>query len=371
MVFEALPEVRAAGTTAEYYRILQKLCARLEDGHTSVNVPNELFRRLYSRPEIDTRLIKGRVCVVEVLNDSLLEEGIRPGLEIISIDGEPVHDYARTHVAPFHSASTPQGADVGTYSFYLLCGAPGDDVRLELRDEAGSVLGVSLPRSYHRILSFENPMEFGVLEANIGYVALNTFGNRRIVADFDSLFTEIETTDALVLDLRSNTGGNGDIGYDILGFLTDRPFKTTMGRARTYNPLSRVKGKQQTWEEIPPHDWQPAGSKFYAKPVAVLIGPQTGSAAEDFCAAFAAMERGPLIGAPTAGTTGQPLVYSLPGGGSGIVCTVQVFSPDGSQFVGSGIQPEIEAHTTIDDLRTGRDAELEAAVAELRKRLAR
>jgi C-terminal processing protease CtpA/Prc len=326
---------------------------------------------MYFRPAIDTRLIDGRVFIVKVLNDSLLEQGIRPGLEILRIDDSSVHEYAKTHVAPYHSASTRQGSEVGTYSFYLLCGAPRDEVKLELRDHTGSHLDVSLQRDYRRILSFTKPMEFRVLEDNIGYVALNTFGDRTLVAAFDSLFTEVEKTAALVLDLRVNTGGNGDIGYDILGYLTDKPFKTTIGKVRIYNPLSRARGERQSWEERPSLDWQPAGTKHYAKPVAVLIGPQTGSAAEDFCAAFAAMERGPLIGMPTAGSTGQPLVYPLPGGGSGIVCTVHVLSPDGSEFVGSGIQPHIAVTPTVDDLHAGRDAELETAVEELRKRLER
>jgi carboxyl-terminal processing protease len=371
LFLDTLPEVRDTRSTAEYYRVLQKLCARLHDGHTSINVPNELFRRMYSRPAIDTRLIEGRVFIVKVLRDSLLRKGIRPGLEILRIDGSPVREFAETNVAPYQSASTPQGAEVATYSFYLLCGPPEKEVPLELAGEDGSTFGVSLPRDYHRILSYERPIEFRRLEDGIGYVGLHTFGDRGIVAAFDSLFTEVAKADALVLDLRQNTGGNGDVGFDILGYLTDAPFPTTKGRVRVYDPHARARGERQIWEEIPSTDWPPAGTKHYAGPVVVLIGPQTGSAAEDFCAAFAAMKRGPLIGAPTAGTTGQPLVYRLPGGGSGIVCTVDVLAPDGSEFVGSGIQPQIAVRTSIADLRAGRDAELEAAVRELRKELKR
>jgi C-terminal processing protease CtpA/Prc len=260
---------------------------------------------------------------------------------------------------------------VGTYSFYLLCGPPDERVVLDLRDGAGAVRPVTLPRSYHQILSFRQPVEFTLLAGNIGLVALNTFGPREAVAAFDSLFPEIVTTDALILDLRRNTGGNGDVGYNILGYLTDRPFRTTMGRSREYDSFSRATGRKQPWKVIPSTDWQPSKEKHYLKPVSVLIGPQTGSAAEDFCAAFAAMKRGVLVGEPTAGTTGQPLVYGLPGGGSGIVCTMHVLAPDGSEFVGVGIQPQIAAPTRIEDLRRGRDAVLEAAVGELERRLSR
>jgi carboxyl-terminal processing protease len=359
----ALPAVRATRSTAEYYRVLMKLCARLGDGHTSINVPGELFGRMYSRPAIDTRLIDGQVCIVRVLDDSL---DLRPGLEILRIDGVPVHEYARARVAPYHSASTPQGAEVGTYSFYLLCGAPEEPVELELRATEGTTTEVSLPRTYHRILSYTAPIEFRALPGGIGCLTVNTFGDRSIIAAFDSLFAAVGETRALVIDLRQNTGGNGDIGYDLLARFTDAPFRTTRGRVRPYSAFARARGEPQTWQEIPPAEWPPAGAVFYAKPVAVLIGPQTGSAAEDFCAAFAGMKRGPLVGMPTAGSTGQPLVYALPGGGSGIVCTVDVLAPDGSQFVGRGIQPDIAVHTTLADLRSGRDAELEAALDRLR-----
>ena len=360
--FEALPEVRATRTTVDYYRVLLKLCAKLEDGHTTVNVPNEVFRRMYSRPAIDTRRIDGRVYVVSVLDDSLGEQGLRPGLEILSVDGVPVEEYARTRIAPYHSASSPQGAEAGTYSYYLLCGDPEKNVDLELRDETGAVIPVSLPRSYHRIQTLRDPIEFRMVGDRIGYLAVNTLGDRALVAAFDSLFTGLGETDALIIDLRQNAGGNGDVGYDLLAHLTGQPFKTVGGKLRRYDPFHRTQGRAQDWKEVPSTDWPPAETGRYSKPVALLVGPLTGSAAEDFSAAFAAMNRGPLIGSPTAGTTGQPLVYPLPGGGNGIVCVLHVTAPDGSEFIGTGIQPTVAVRATIEDLRAGRDAVLEAAL---------
>jgi C-terminal processing protease CtpA/Prc len=36
--------------------------------------------------------------------------------------------------------------------------------------------------------------------------------------------------------------------------------------------------------------------------------------------------------------------------------------PDGSEFEGIGIEPDIEVHTTIEDLKAGRDPVLERAL---------
>ena len=59
------------------------------------------------------------------------------------------------------------------------------------------------------------------------------------------------------------------------------------------------------------------------------------------------------------------LGFELPGGGSGRVCTRQVLYPDGRQFVGQGIQPDILVPTTLADFRARRDAVLDRALEYL------
>lgn len=103
---------------------------------------------------------------------------------------------------------------------------------------------------------------------------------------------------------------------------------------------------------------------MFTKPVILLIGPKTVSAAEDFASSFQGMHRGELIGEPTAGSTGQPMFFKLPGGGSARICTIEEPNPDGSRFVGIGIMPKIIISPTVADIRAGRDPVLERAVQE-------
>ncbi len=121
-----LPRVQEATGTEQYYRVLEEFAARLHDGHTSVDVPNELFSTMYARPELDTRMLDGVVTVVAVLSDSLTNLGIQPGLEVVSVGGLPVREYAERFVAPYVSASTPQSLEASTYGLYLLCGSPSE-----------------------------------------------------------------------------------------------------------------------------------------------------------------------------------------------------------------------------------------------------
>ncbi len=77
------------------------------------------------------------------------------------------------------------------------------------------------------------------------------------------------------------------------------------------------------------------------------------------------MERGILMGEATAGSTGQPLGFSLPGGGSGRVRVKHDTYPDGRQFIGEGVEPDRIVRPTFEGLRKGRDEALEAAIRYL------
>ena len=99
--------------------------------------------------------------------------------------------------------------------------------------------------------------------------------------------------------------------------------------------------------------------------VALLIGPQTFSAAEDFSVAFDAMHRGPLIGRATGGSTGAPLYFPLPGGGSARVCAKHDTYPGGKEFVGVGIQPSVVVEPSVHDIQNGMDATLQKALTLL------
>lgn len=55
--------------------------------------------------------------------ESVRSTGIRSGFEVVSIDGMTVHEYASSRVAPYCSASTQQGAEVGNLHVLPACGA--------------------------------------------------------------------------------------------------------------------------------------------------------------------------------------------------------------------------------------------------------
>jgi len=364
-----IPKIRSTKSTLEYYQTLAEFYARLRDGHTGVNYPNEVGA-LLGYPAVTTRLIEGRVFIDAVHDPGLKEQGIFQGLEVIAVDGIAVKDYGKERVAPRIGSSTPQDLDVRTYEWSLLSGPKDTPVELTLIDATGNTLKRTLPRlTQDERAKFPRApwkrFEFRMLSGGIAYVVLNTFGDDNVVKDFEAALPEIEKSNAIIFDIRANGGGSSNIGYAILAYLTDKPFLTSQWSTRDYRPSFRAWGQREKWYRGEPETFQPRGSHPYSKPVAVLTSARTGSAAEDFAVAFDSMKRGKIVGEPTGGSTGQPLFFPLPGGGSARVCTKHDRYPDGKEFMGVGVQPDIPVHPTIADFRAGRDTVLEAALHTL------
>ena len=96
--------------------------------------------------------------------------------------------------------------------------------------------------------------------------------------------------------------------------------------------------------------------------LSVGVPPATASAAEDFVVPLHASKRATIIGERTFGSTGQPLQIGLPGGGHARICTKRDIYPDGREFVGVGVIPDIEVHPTAADIATDRDVILKKAI---------
>lgn len=366
-----IPKVRETKSTLEYYRLLMELCAKLKDGHTNVTPPEQLMGEFYSRPLIRTRLIEGHVIVINVQDDLLQRDGIVPGLEVLEINSIPVKQYAEQRVMPFQSASTKQDLEVRGYEYALFAGSSREPLEVLFQDSTGQpfkrILKRLTPMDRQKAMMPTPALEFGRLSGNIAYVSLNTFNTDDVVKQFEAAYPQIEKTDGMILDVRNNGGGNSGNGYAILAYLTSKPFKTSQWKTRDYRPSYRAWQKGSDWYSEPADEYSPNPTKLYTKPVVVLTSARTFSAAEDFTVAFDVMKRGKIIGEATGGSTGQPLNFSLPGKGSARVCTKRDSYPDGKEFIGVGIQPDIAVQPKLADFRSGHDTVLEAALTEVKR----
>lgn len=368
-----LPKVRATRSTAEYYKVLMALCARLHDGHTNVYPAPEVRNATMARPLLSAHLIEGRVLVRRVFDPALVAMGIVPGTEVLAVDGEPVKDYAVRELAPFLSASTPQDLERRMYTYSFLSGPLDAVPRVRFHTAAGQTVETPLPRAsldaYNRAVPDTPSFTLKMLPGNVAYVTLNSFADDSAANAFLAAFDQIAASSALVIDVRYNGGGSSNVGYRVLATLADKAFGTSRWATRDYRPSYRA------WERAMPNyaeteaAWPMDAAHAYRKPVAVLTSSATYSAAEDFSVAFDGMHRGLIVGEATGGSTGQPLLFRLPGGGMARVCTKADTYPDGRVWVGKGIQPTLKVAPTVADMQQGRDTVLEAALVALRKQM--
>lgn len=365
--------MRAARSTAEYYHVLQELCAKLQDGHTNIILPQAYWTTWAGRPGLQTRLVEGRVLVSGLWDPELGKQGLARGMEIVKINGLAARSFAEKYVMPRLSSSTPQYLDILAYERSLLMGSFSEPVQLTLPTEDGRTIERTVRRlplpELTKLAPDPNPkpFEFRALPGNIAYVALNSFQDDATADEFFKSFKEIAASDALILDLRQNGGGNTNVGYRIMAALAEEPFIGSRWSTRDYKPAFRSWGRPDRMS-IDPAGREPVDpDHHYAGRVIVLTSPRTFSAAEDFLVAFDQSGRGTIMGEPSGGSTGNPLYFKLPGGGGGLVCSKHDAYADGREFVGVGVKPQILVFPTVADFRAGKDTVLERAVAEIGK----
>jgi C-terminal processing protease CtpA/Prc len=400
-----IPEVQATKNDYDYYRLLQKFCALLKDGHTEIAMPriegvNYMFNTfgdyLLVLKRVDNKVIIKRTFKKDI-------DKLPLGSEIVEVNGMPVEQYIRDSVATYISSSTDYvRSDIA--SSQLLKGFPGSTFFIKIKKPGGELASYSLThaRVKDSIITSEpggfldeqrrDLLEYKVLDNNIAYVSLNSFSNPKIDTLFWNLLPSLDKAKGLIIDLRYNGGGDDGIAFKILRhFIKDSIIRASASALRILNPYLQAIGKdvkvqdtvgrpdkRNAWllyhdyaiyDKPSASEWKiEKGIKKITAPVVLLTGIYTESAAEDFVIAADNQRHIVKIGEPTNGSTGQPYIFNLPGGGSARICVKKDTYPDGREFVGYGIQPDIKVVPTVKDYLENKDVVLEAAIKYFKER---
>jgi carboxyl-terminal processing protease len=165
---------------------------------------------------------------------------------------------------------------------------------------------------------------------------------------------------AVIIDVRGNHGGSTP--SDLVADLMDRPYRWYAEATPVNIGLFQNQGFMDQHAELA---WfgttQRPGSDPYRGDLYLLVDGGCFSACEDFLVPFKDNHRATIIGARSAGSSGQPVYQRLADGMGVQVSAKREYLPDGSAFEGVGVAPDIEVTTTIDDLRRGRDPVLAKA----------
>jgi carboxyl-terminal processing protease len=399
---EYVPKVLATRSTKEYYRVLMQFSALLKDGHTGVYPPQEVTGpEHYDKAPIEAKPIGHRAIITNV--DKRFAGVVPLGSEILAVDGMPTETYVQQNVLPYLSCSTDHAlwefAMVGhaPWGLGLAAGQPGSEVTFAIRTPEGQERSVKMLRDAERrkaagqlemVISGPKAarpnLEHRWVEEGVLYVAVNSFNEQQIVDSFRAeVVPQLPKAKGVMIDIRQNGGGSTHHGTAILDYFVDQPLQGSAWRTRehlaaykawgTFDPSNEkyqpyVKGT--AWHKDEYHEFKPSDGQKFLVPVVVLISCYTGSAAEDFVIFIDGLDRFTTVGEPTWGSTGQPMQIQLPGGGRARICTKRDTYPDGRDFVGYGIQPEVRVARTVSGLIGKEDPVLDQGLQVLREKVA-
>lgn len=177
------------------------------------------------------------------------------------------------------------------------------------------------------------------LSPNIGYLQISSFGPVFLVSDkFAAVMNELADTDGLIIDLRNNGGGGGDSVALLISYLVDE-------RTRLNDTWERATGITTQYWTQDKLDGKRYGGK---KPVLILAGPNTKSAAESFAYQMQALKRATVIGERTWGGANASRPYRLSEHFAAFIPSRRSISPiTHTNWEGAGVTPDVAAK--VDD----------------------
>ena len=237
-----IPKVMASRDRKAYYILLKEFYTHLNDGHTLIVPPKELWNEFMAALPIGTKLIEDKVVITQLKSEKPEFQLLQPRTIIHKINGVPAKEYAEKQVAPYVSASTPHDLTARLYSYFLTHGSLKEPLLLELETPKGKKITHSFNReSRDQLFPASTGYTYKKLNKATGLLTINTFNDPEVVKFYDSLF-QTAMPKNLIIDIRNNGGGNGNNGFELIGYLTNEPFPMSMQVMRRYKPVQRAWG---------------------------------------------------------------------------------------------------------------------------------
>lgn len=417
-------EFRRDRTLAEAYLAFSVFAAKVRCGHTYPSFFNQkdaveeaLFQG--GRVPFFFRWLDRRMVVTRNLST---DPRLRPGAEVLSINGVPAADILRRLMtvarADGHNDAKrlsdleAQGRSrFEAFDIYFPLFFPSSAPRLSLRvrgPEGGRPVTFEVqPQTFEErvaLIKASEPSggdkdapawELRFLDERTAYLRMPTWALYNSKWDWKAFLEESFATLAarpitdLVIDLRGNEGGL-DVGDVILSHLirSEVPRQAVLRRVRYQKVPADLVPYLDTWDPSF-RDWgsaaiEPRGGFFTLRRDAdddlraviapkpptftgrtwVLVGAANSSATFEFAQTLRQNRLGTLVGQPTGGNQrgingGAFFFLRLPHSGLEIDLPLIGQFPEGDR-PDSGLQPDILVTPTVEDIARGRDAELEA-----------
>jgi carboxyl-terminal processing protease len=276
---------------------------------------------------VELNIRNDQVTVIRVLADNpAAQAGILAGDVIISVNDESM-----------------EGLEV-------------EQVVLRIRGEIGTTvkIGVSrngTPQTYTVTRAeVNNPSVYSSVQDGVGILTITRFDSQTgsLARQAARSFSDQQVR-SVVLDLRGNGGGFLTAAQDVAGIWLDNKIVVS----------ERAKGK--VIDEL----FSSSDPILEGMPTVVLVDGGTASASEIVAGALQEYNVASLIGEQTFGKGSVQQLIPLTSGAQLKVTIARWFTPKGKNISETGIVPNEKVERTAEDVNTGRDPQLEAALTRL------
>jgi len=376
---ELKPRAAAAKSESELRAIIRDMLGRLGLSHfalipSTADAPSGGGRSggadASADAGFDVRLIGGDLVVTSASREA--GSLVRPGWRILKIESAATADLLKAlpeganerllNVEAWRIAQTrlrgPAGSRVNV-TFEKGDGTPVS-LALERRPEQGEAVTVGhLPTMHVRLEKEKKTTPGG---HSVGLIGFNVW-MATVDAQFQQAMDRFRGADGIVIDLRGNPGGLAAMLMGISGqFVSERK---TLGVMKMRDTELKFAAN--------PRIISAAGERVqpYAGPLAILVDAMSGSASECFTGGMQSIGRARVFGQISMGQALPALFDRLPNGDVLIHAYGDFVTATGTRLEGRGVIPDEIVPLRREDLLTGKDRTLDAALAWIDRTAAR
>jgi carboxyl-terminal processing protease len=354
-----LPLAKSTPKNEEFHRLLSRMIGELDQSHFRITQPREAVN-LHTRAGdiengsigIDLRWVDGQLLVVQVRKDYPAEKaGIRPGYIIEKVNGkasaELLADFRKKNPG-FQLSEEIQRVRAALSE---MRGKPETKITFEVLNAENKHMNLDLVRKAVPLNQGALDFESSRLDGNIGYIRFDIFIGD-LIEKFDTALHDLQDTKALILDIRGNPGGVGQMAPTIASRLSAN---------------DGVLGVSHFRYSTEPFKFTGTGAAAYRGKVVLLVDGLSGSTSEVFSGGLQEAGRVTVLGSKTAGAVLPSLQSTLPTGAVLQYVISDFKTPKGVLLEGHGVIPDISTRPSRAALLAGHDPELDRAIEFIQK----
>lgn len=358
------PRVAAVENDADLYPVLNSMLGELKVSHLAVMPPQAVIDTKLDTTGLTwggdagmtVRLIEGRPVVTTVAEGRAASEaGIRPGFVLTRIGTTDLGELV-ARISSSDRSATMKRLAIRRAVSTMLGGIPGTPVDVAYLDADDSPRTTTIIRSdtpgkpvrFGEMPSVLVSFESRTLPGNIGYIRFNFF----MPVLMDQIRREIDClrdTKGIVIDLRDNPGGIGQMAPGVASLLVDR--NMSLGTMKLRRGEIRFVTYKQAWS--------------YGGKIVFLTDEGSASTSEILAGALQEIGRATVVGERTLGAVLPSVIEKLPNGAVFQYAVADFKTPNGVLLEGRGVVPDVVASETRAAYLAGADPALDAAVASI------